>query len=170
MQIRKPVQAGFSLIELLVVIAIIGILSAVLMANFDAAREDTKNKTVRTSLKEVQLALELYKSQNGRYPAAAGSPAQPTALVPEYIHALPDPDDSANTSCSYVYATDSGGSYYKYTAVRCISGASSASEGIKQDDEFARCPSSCPASGGCNPNAVAFYQSMAVYSIGGQCR
>lgn len=151
---------GFTLIELLVVVTIISILAAVLMANFNDAREVTRNKAFAAEMKEVQLAIELYKAQNDHYPAAA------SGLVPEYIRELPQASKSANSSCVLNYVTDAGGTYYKYTAANCHAGATSQADGIKQDDELARCPSSCPSSGNCVPTSPNFYQSFAIYSVG----
>lgn len=172
-------QRGFTLVEILVVIAIIGILSAVIYANFGQARIEARNKAVRTSLSEVQLALEVYKAQNDQYPIsqARGGPGL-FALIPDYISELPQNSESANTSCDMddsQYTTDAGGTYYKLTASRCINAASAAA-GIQQDDEMARCPRSCEpgtCAGSTFNNAyrltAPFYETIAIYSLGGQC-
>ena len=47
----------------MVVVGIIAILSSILYANFNEARMIARDKTRMTTLKEVQLALELYKAQ-----------------------------------------------------------------------------------------------------------
>jgi prepilin-type N-terminal cleavage/methylation domain-containing protein len=184
---RRDTKQGFSLIELLVVIAIIGILVSVLTASFSQARENARNKAVRTTLSEAQLAIELYKAQNGEYPAARSACAtgstirtvQSTTcgdffpyiddLVPTYIAQLPTHVGSGSSNCAISYAVAQDQSFYKLTAVNCYEGAANQTEGIKQDDEFARCPSTCAASGACVPSSANFYQSMAVYSSGGEC-
>lgn len=161
---QKPRIGGFTLIEILVVVSIIGILVAILVANFSDARRNSKNKTIRTALSEVQLALEVYKAQNNRYPLAT------SALVPSFIHGLPMESDYANPACRFLYSIDPvSGSYYKLTAQNCFAGATSQANGVSQNDEFARCPSTCAASGNCGPSSANFYESMAVYSIGGEC-
>ncbi|MBP6924712.1 MAG: prepilin-type N-terminal cleavage/methylation domain-containing protein [Candidatus Pacebacteria bacterium] len=157
---------GFTLIEILVVIAIIGILASVLMVNFGSARDSAKNKSIRAAMGEIQLALEVYKAQNRRYPPNI------TALVPEYISALPVSSDSGNANCSIdnsQYTTDGSGTYYKFVAHRCFAGATSAATGVQQGDKYARCAISCSASGNCVPSSVNYYESMAVYSLGGEC-
>ncbi|MCA9357944.1 prepilin-type N-terminal cleavage/methylation domain-containing protein [Candidatus Kaiserbacteria bacterium] len=173
---------AFTLIEILVVIAIIGILSSVLYANFNDARKDARNKSLQGELKEIQLALELYKSQNGVYPdvPACGSALGPLAwaqstvctgdyiasIRPDFTADLPQEGDSANTSCDIIYLTDDGvNSWYKLLAKNCHSG-----DAITQDDQFAHCPSSCSASGDCDPTSSVFQQSYAVYSAGGECQ
>lgn len=195
---NKSFVRGFTLIEILVVITIISILSGILYATFGTAKEDTRNKTVKTELKEVQLALELYKAQYGRYPAAPTSPTSggPSACVinagsgvyyarskfcavtdpyikaitPEFIAELPSHKTSANPNCNIIYVTDNDdNSWYKLTAENCHAGATNQTEGVQPDDEFARCPSTCAAATPCISTDADFYNSYAVYSKGGEC-
>jgi hypothetical protein len=118
----------------------------------------------------MQLALEVYKAQNSRYPTATAA-LEPSGLVPSFIQSLPTASDFGNAACVFAYSVDAGGSYYKLTAQNCFSGATSQANGVSQNDEFARCPntSACAASSNCVPSSPAFYQSMAVYSAGGEC-
>lgn len=61
---------GFTLIELLVVIAIIGILSAVVLASLNSARQKSRDAKRVADLKQMQLALELYFDDSSSvYPA-----------------------------------------------------------------------------------------------------
>jgi prepilin-type N-terminal cleavage/methylation domain-containing protein len=60
---------GFTLVEVLVVVAIIGILSAIIYPNFESSRQNSRDQIRKAGLKELQLALESYKAQNGRYPS-----------------------------------------------------------------------------------------------------
>ncbi|PIP15138.1 hypothetical protein COY88_03520 [Candidatus Roizmanbacteria bacterium CG_4_10_14_0_8_um_filter_35_28] len=54
-------KKGFTLIELLVVIAIIGMLSALLLPNYMAARERARDSQRKSDLRQIQKALEMYK-------------------------------------------------------------------------------------------------------------
>lgn len=168
---------AFTLVELLVVVSIIGILAAVLMANFNDARILARDDVRKSDLKEMQLAIELYRAQNGRYPAAGcgrgtnwtshaasyGACAEYIdGLIPDYIPELPIDPNPRTTSQGYLYRTDSTGSVYKLMAYTSVEGALVTT----YDNEFARCPRSygtggCPASG---PQASTF----AVYSAGGE--
>ena len=65
-------QQGFTLIELLVVIAIIGILSSVVLASLNSAREKSRDARRISDIKQLQLALELYFDSNAQYPTSAG--------------------------------------------------------------------------------------------------
>ena len=58
---------GFTLIELLVVIAIIGILSAVVVASLNSAREKGKITSIKGNLKSIMTQAELFYSDNGSY-------------------------------------------------------------------------------------------------------
>ncbi len=93
---------GFTLIELLVVIAIIGILSSVVLASLNNAREKARDARRISDVKNIQLALELQADDNN------GSYADDLAdLVPDYISVEPidpltsDPYDFASGGTEY---------------------------------------------------------------------
>jgi prepilin-type N-terminal cleavage/methylation domain-containing protein len=64
---------GFTLIELLVVISIIGLLSAVILASLNTARNKGYDAQRTSNMREVQKAIEAYYNDNGTYPSANGS-------------------------------------------------------------------------------------------------
>ncbi|PIT91037.1 hypothetical protein COU17_02585 [Candidatus Kaiserbacteria bacterium CG10_big_fil_rev_8_21_14_0_10_49_17] len=98
---HKRGTRGFTLIELLVVIAIIGILSSVVLASLNSAREKSRDARRVSDIKQLQLALELYFDSNGGYPTSLAS------LAPDYIAVVPtDP----STSDPYSYAALGSGS------------------------------------------------------------
>lgn len=85
-------KRGFTLIELLVVIAIIGVLSSVVLASLNTARTKAQDAKRLSDLHSLTLALELYYSAAGTYPAYG--PTYTVAdslsvLVPTHIPSLP---------------------------------------------------------------------------------
>lgn len=82
---------GFSLIELLVVISIIGVLSAVLVANFMGMRERARDAQKIQDLYAVKNALRMYYNDNQSYPAGDGLNACSACLngpLDSYIGAI----------------------------------------------------------------------------------
>ncbi len=66
---KKIPDTGFTLIELLVVIAIMSLLFSLILASLNTAREKGRDSKRISELKQIQLALELYYSDYGHYPA-----------------------------------------------------------------------------------------------------
>lgn len=58
---------GFTLIELLVVVAIIGILSSIVLASLNTARNKGQDASAKGSLSSARAAAELYFDEYGDY-------------------------------------------------------------------------------------------------------
>jgi len=69
----QPVQGNrnraFTLVELLTVIAIIGILAALLLSAISAAKAHAQSTACKSRLLQIGLAMQMYLSDNGSYPA-----------------------------------------------------------------------------------------------------
>ena len=61
-------RRGFTLIELLVVVAIIGVLTSVILASLNTARAKARDARRLLDMHHMQVALDLYYSDYGRYP------------------------------------------------------------------------------------------------------
>lgn len=109
---------GFTLIELLVVIGIIGILTSFLLANFVGVRQRARDGVRKSDLRQIQAALELYRSDQGSYP----NPSIPdcgNSLIGganEVVYMRKIPCDPLN-STGYAYTSASGTTY---SLVACL--------------------------------------------------
>jgi prepilin-type N-terminal cleavage/methylation domain-containing protein len=89
---------GFTLIELLVVIAIIGILSSVVLASLNTAKNKANDAARMADVRSLKTAIEMYVNDNNGYPTSNGSsngdvPLNDamlvSKLVPKYIPSMP---------------------------------------------------------------------------------
>jgi len=127
-------RRGFTLIELLIVVAIIGILAALLTTNFVAIRERARDAQRKSDMRQMQSALELYRSDNGSYPTSSGFKL-PSSVVSgdntcptagsftsngtTYMQKIPcDPlNDTTYYNSGYYYYSSNGTTY---TLAACI--------------------------------------------------
>lgn len=58
---------GFTLIELLVVIAIIGVLSSVVLASLNSARQRARDAAVKTGVRELSTLMQLEYNDTGSF-------------------------------------------------------------------------------------------------------
>ncbi|MDP3734921.1 MAG: prepilin-type N-terminal cleavage/methylation domain-containing protein [bacterium] len=106
----KNGKRGFTLIELLVVIAIIGILSGVVLASLQSARERARNATRISDVRQVVLALELYFDANSGYPIAAMGDDVPDILTMQgYLSQEPKEPVAGRQAYRYVAITGNAG-------------------------------------------------------------
>jgi general secretion pathway protein G len=65
--LRSKAYQAFTLIELLVVIALIGILSTLVIANLNSARERSRDAQRKSDIRNIQTALRMYYNDTGTY-------------------------------------------------------------------------------------------------------
>lgn len=100
-------QIGFTLIELLVVISIIGILSTLLVANFNAIRERARDVQRKSDLKQYQTSLETYaNTSGGYYPNSSGKQNAASTLC-NSLSMTNCPDDPLSPNQEYSYISTS---------------------------------------------------------------
>jgi prepilin-type N-terminal cleavage/methylation domain-containing protein len=110
----KKAEKGFTLIELLVVIAIIGILSSIVLASLNTARQKSRDAKRVSDVRQLQLAFELFFDSCRQYPTGvngtmpttgtANGCTSPTTLG-SFIPAIPIPPSGAGL---LVYSYHSG--------------------------------------------------------------
>ena len=62
-------HAGFTLLEIMVVIVILGLLAALVVPRLIGRTEEAKRTQTRLQIKNIEQALQLFKLDNGFYPA-----------------------------------------------------------------------------------------------------
>jgi prepilin-type N-terminal cleavage/methylation domain-containing protein len=72
---------AFTLIELLVVISIIGILAALLLANFAGIRDRADDARLKNDLKQFQTAMRTRYNDDQAYPAGTDAACNTAALL-----------------------------------------------------------------------------------------
>src|SRR5271165_1281975 len=88
-KINKRRSEGFTLIELMIVIAIIGVLAAVAMPNFRAARERSNTRACYANQKTIAGAVEMYNLDKCTRRSDIGSSFCSVLVSGGYLQVLP---------------------------------------------------------------------------------
>lgn len=133
------IKKGFTLIELLVVVAIIGILTAISVFALAGTREAARDVRRKADLEQLRSALEIYKSDCNRYPAAlpaVGSALQAspgaancTGTANTYMQSRPG-DPSTGRLYGYAPSGSPATTYVLCTALEEVTTADSRCAGV----------------------------------------
>ena len=159
-------SVGMSLVELLVVMTIIAILTAAFATSFTKESQQKRDIQRQSDLRNLQVAIELYKNKNGRYPEGCNTPGNWSGelgssykcgnntsqyiknLAPEFIPVLPtDPKlncpSSGSCNKGYVYTVNADGSVYKLMAKNTVEAEPDSDnlngKGVDWDHPFKSC-------------------------------
>lgn len=110
---------GFTLIELLIVIVIISVLATFLMVNFIGVRQRGRDAERKSDLRQIQSALELYRSDQGSYPLPPlpfGSALTGGSPAVTYMQKVPKDPLNSLPVFIYTYTSDTS----TYTLQACL--------------------------------------------------
>jgi len=71
---------GFTLIELLVVSTVIAVLMAIGIVSYTSVNQRSRNTKRKSDVEQIRSALEMYRADNGSYPAPGASGDATTVL------------------------------------------------------------------------------------------
>ena len=69
---------GFTVVELLIVIIVIAILAAIAITTYSGIQRRSRDVARQSDVTTIQKALELYRMDNGRFPAEVPNPGNST--------------------------------------------------------------------------------------------
>jgi len=110
---RSRLNAGFTLIELLVVISIIGVLSALALSNYNAARQRARDAQRKSDLNQIKTSLQMYYNDNSSsfplslvFGSALENPTDSSMVYMKVVPNDPSYDVSDEESPQYSYSSD----------------------------------------------------------------
>ena len=115
---------GFTIVELLIVIVVIGILAAVSIVAYSGIQGRARDSQRLQDIATIRKALEMYKTEQGRYPAPVANPGVnnwEASVDPNFLQSLQGyiskaPVDPMNKIIPPHSATGYYYAYYRYGA------------------------------------------------------
>jgi len=107
---RDHRRQGFTLIELMIVIAIIGVLAAIAVPNFKAARERANTRACYAKQKTIAGAMEMYNLDKNTKRTVLDGPFFTSLKSGGYLQAVPqDPGQGTGSSSAYQFTAAGNG-------------------------------------------------------------
>lgn len=141
---QKNSRKGFTLLELLIVIVILGILAALISGNFITSLKKGRDAQRKSSLSQIQQALEMYYEDKKVYPSTStisfgGKFCETSACADTekvYMQLVPRDPSGKNLR----YCTNGGASYQLYAALENVNDKS-----IITPATVGTCTADCPS-------------------------
>ena len=145
----KIQNLGFTLIELLVVISIIGILSALILVNFNAARARARDARRKADLDTVKKAVLMYYNDHDyTYPPNVPFGGLFDSEDGAMIYIKVTPQDPSSPPATYTYTQEDGGLSF------CLRASLENKADGDIDKSQARCDTACSVAFGDDDYAV----------------
>jgi general secretion pathway protein G len=104
---RRPTgQEGFTLVEMMVVIAIIGLIAVLVVPQIMHRMDEARMKTTRLQIRELETAVDMFKIDNGFYPASLDDLVRRPPNVktwPPHGYLKELPKDAWGNDFAYIY-------------------------------------------------------------------
>ena len=112
---------GFTIVELLIVIVVIGILAAISIVAYNNIQQKSRDSILMQDIATIRKALEMYKTEHGRYPSQVPNPGiigwevssdsgAFISSISSAISSIPE-DPTNNPNHHYAYVRDAAASY-----------------------------------------------------------
>ncbi|MDD4412603.1 MAG: type II secretion system protein GspG [Patescibacteria group bacterium] len=112
---KSKLLAGFNLIEIIFAVLILAFLASSMFIPFKNVLIKSKDVQKLDDVKTLQSALDLYKFNEGFYPATstviAGQPLTSLNNTKTYLNKIPSPVSDSNDDDYQYYQLQQGGSY-----------------------------------------------------------
>lgn len=119
---------GFTLIELLVVIAIIGILSSVVLASLNTAREKSQDTAIKANIANARAQAELFYDEGNTYEGVCADATNGIDTIYAGVEDLSDTSECADATGGWAIEADLPSAGWIYcldsTGVTATSGSS----------------------------------------------
>ena len=129
----KKYSKGFTLIELLVVIAIIGILSSVVLASLNTARNKGSDAAAKAGMAQLRNQAELFYDVGSTYAGLFASTTDITANIAANVVAGTLATSTSNATKWAATAQLKGGGYW------CVDYTGAAKAGVASDQQDGVC-------------------------------